>query len=199
MRGSRGHGQEDTEESDKFGEIMIDTTKLVNRPIEWQSSGTWKKEWRLYHEGDLVASLIKKKVFTDDRQAYYDGVSLEVSFDEKNDRIEFCDTDSGRTVEDIEDALRRPVSVYGKVKIIWTLKFEDGTTYSIDPQSHPSPEGTFFRDANGSTLSRIVFEPGLPLSATFTILSPQTPISPWLIAISSLYYCIIVQLRGGAF
>lgn len=178
---------------------MIDTTKLVNRPIEWRSSGTWKKEWGLYDEGKLVASLIKKKVFTYDHQAYYDDVSLEIKFNEKNDKIEFCDIDSGRTVGDIEDALRRPVSVDGKVKIIWTLKLEDGTTYSIDLQRHPSPEGAFFRDENGSTLARTVFEPGLPLSATFTILSPQTPISPWLIAISSLYYLIMTMLRGGAF
>jgi hypothetical protein len=182
-------------------ETVIDATTLVGKPIEWQSGpkGILKREWELYHEGKVVATLTQRKILTYDRQATYDGVSIEMRFEKAYDRIELRDMGSGEVVGTVEGIEYGIITVLGKVRRRWTVVMNEGAKFTMELQYHPSPDGAFFRSEDGKDLARAWFASGVPTASTFMLLSPDAPIDPWLMAILGLHFLRMTVLSGGAF
>lgn len=177
---------------------MNDLSTLVGKPLDWRLRGFFKPDWRLYYDGRLVASLVQKKILSYDREATYDCIPVDITYDKRLDILVLRNSIDGSTIGTVENILK-DVWVDDMIERMWTLRQGNGKTYTLLSQNMPSPEGSFFRDQEGKALARTIFSSSAPQTSQFTLLSSEDlAISPWLMAMISHYHAMAIVAGSGS-
>lgn len=172
------------------GREMQERSQLVGETIQWKVTGLFKPKWKLDHGSKTVASMISEKYLSRDFVGKYSSVPVRIEYKKKEDAAYFLEVSTNEVVGVIDNMMSH-LWMDEQAKIASTFKC-GGETYLIayDMKLRESL-GYLFSDPQGTVLAKTYFNrPVTPVESYFTLLSPEAPISPWLIALVSHYYAV---------
>ena len=165
---------------------------MMGQPIEWRVNGLFKQDWRLYYNETLVASILTRKYLSLDRDASYDGIPIQMTYDRNHHRLTLKKVNDGGLIGTIENVAEL-VEVDGKSERMWTLKLENGESYTARYVDIWKSRDVLVRNKEGMAIAKTVCKRTYPQSSKFTLLTKEDPINPWLAALFGQHYSMSAQ------
>lgn len=155
------------------------SNSLINKSMKWESYDWARHDWHLKIEAREVASLTCTGILQSTYEGFFGDVPFAISYQEALDSSRISNRANGDDIGIIE-----------RISLLSSqFKVKDNGNYRIALKRN---EGYCFSDQEGNAIAitRFNYRRSLRLKPEFRLLVESASISPWLIAIVSLYYAI---------